>query len=232
MNSQEYMNLAEEKLLHVYNRFKIVLDKGDGVYLYDVDGKKYLDFAAGIAVFALGYNYKSYNDALKNQIDKVIHTSNLFYNVPAITAAQKNYDNFLYADTDSVHAKCLPSELIGIPEHPTKFNHWKYEAEADQGIYVRAKRYIEHVILEDHEAVDPYYNIKCAGMPDRCKELFNMSLTGDYEGIEHYNETQQQFARTPRTLKDFKRGLKIEGKLVPKRIKGGVLLVETSYEMR
>lgn len=92
MNSQEYMNLAEEHLLHVYNRFKIVLDKGDGVYLYDVDGKKYLDFAAGIAVFALGYNYKSYNDALKAQIDKVIHTSNLFYNVPAITAAQKICD--------------------------------------------------------------------------------------------------------------------------------------------
>ena len=87
MNSQEYMNLAEEKLLHVYNRFNIVLDKGDGVYLYDLDGKKYLDFAAGIAVFAFGYNYKPYNDALKAQIDKIIHTSNLFYNTPSIDAA-------------------------------------------------------------------------------------------------------------------------------------------------
>jgi acetylornithine/N-succinyldiaminopimelate aminotransferase len=89
MTSSEYMEEAEKVLLHTYNRFKIVLDKGDGVYLYDVDGRRYLDFAAGIAVFAFGYNCKEYNDALKAQIDKIIHTSNLYYNVPAITAAQK-----------------------------------------------------------------------------------------------------------------------------------------------
>ncbi len=89
MTAQEYMNKAEQFLVHTYNRFKIVIEKGDGVYLYDVNGKKYLDFAAGIAVFALGYNNKKYNDALKAQIDKVIHTSNLYYNVPAIEAAQK-----------------------------------------------------------------------------------------------------------------------------------------------
>lgn len=75
--------------MHTYNRFKIVLDKGEGVYLYDVNGKKYLDFAAGIAVFALGYGNKEYNDALKAQIDKLIHTSNLYYNVPAIEAAKR-----------------------------------------------------------------------------------------------------------------------------------------------
>lgn len=89
MNSAEYMEEAEKVLLHTYNRFKVVLDKGDGVNLYDIDGKEYLDFAAGIAVFALGYNDKKYNDALKAQIDKLIHTSNLFYNVPAIEAAKK-----------------------------------------------------------------------------------------------------------------------------------------------
>lgn len=89
MNSAEYMDEAEKVLLHTYNRFKVVLDKGEGVNLYDVDGKEYLDFAAGIAVFALGYNDKKYNDALKAQIDKLIHTSNLFYNVPAIEAAKK-----------------------------------------------------------------------------------------------------------------------------------------------
>ena len=89
MTQTEYMEQAEKDLLHTYNRFKVVLDKGDGVYLYDTDGKKYLDFAAGIAVFALGYNHKEYNDALKGQIDKLIHTSNLFYNVPAIEAAGK-----------------------------------------------------------------------------------------------------------------------------------------------
>lgn len=84
----EYINEAEEALLHTYNRYQIVFDKGDGVFLYDLDGKKYLDFCAGIAVFALGYQNKAYNDALKNQIDKIIHTSNYFYNVPAIEAAK------------------------------------------------------------------------------------------------------------------------------------------------
>lgn len=89
MTAQKYIDEAEQVLLHTYNRFKIVLDKGDGVYLYDVNGKKYLDMASGIAVFAFGYNNKEYNDALKNQIDKLIHTSNLFYSVPSIEAAQK-----------------------------------------------------------------------------------------------------------------------------------------------
>lgn len=89
MTSKEYMEEGEKVLLHVYNRFKIVLDKGEGVNLYDLEGKRYLDFAAGIAVFALGYHNREYNDALKEQIDKLIHTSNLYYNVPAIEAAKK-----------------------------------------------------------------------------------------------------------------------------------------------
>lgn len=84
-----YIEEAEKALLHTYNRYQIVLDRGDGVYLYDMEGKRYLDFAAGIAVFALGYNNKAYNDALKVQIDKLIHTSNYYYNVPAIEAAKK-----------------------------------------------------------------------------------------------------------------------------------------------
>lgn len=88
MSMTEYINEAEEALLHTYNRYQIVFDKGDGVFLYDLDGKKYLDFCAGIAVFALGYQNKAYNDALKNQIDKIIHTSNYFYNVPAVEAAK------------------------------------------------------------------------------------------------------------------------------------------------
>ncbi len=86
---KEYIEEAEKALLHTYNRYQVVLDKGDGVYLYDIEGKKYLDFCAGIAVFALGYNNKKYNDALKDQIDKLIHTSNYYYNVPAIEAAKK-----------------------------------------------------------------------------------------------------------------------------------------------
>lgn len=89
MNMKEYIDEAERDLLHTYNRYQIVWDKGDGVHLYDLDGREYLDFVSGIAVFALGYNNKAYNDALKAQIDKVIHTSNYYYNVPAIEAARK-----------------------------------------------------------------------------------------------------------------------------------------------
>ena len=87
-NMKQYIEEAEQALLHTYNRYQVVLDKGDGVYLYDMEGKKYLDFCAGIAVFALGYNNQRYNDALKAQIDKLIHTSNYYYNVPAIEAAR------------------------------------------------------------------------------------------------------------------------------------------------
>ena len=89
MNKQEYIDSAEQELLHTYNRFSLVLDHGEGVYLYDTDGKQYLDFAAGIAVCALGYGNKDYNDALKEQVDKLLHTSNLYYNVPTIEAARK-----------------------------------------------------------------------------------------------------------------------------------------------
>ncbi|MDD6657296.1 MAG: aspartate aminotransferase family protein [Lachnospiraceae bacterium] len=86
---QAYIEEAESALLHTYNRYQIVLDHGKDVHLYDMDGKEYLDFVSGIAVFALGYGNEEYNQALKNQIDKVIHTSNYYYNAPAIEAAKK-----------------------------------------------------------------------------------------------------------------------------------------------
>ncbi len=89
MNKTEYIEEAEKALLHTYNRFQLVLERGNGVYLYDTDGKEYLDFAAGIAVQAFGYNNKEYNDALKSQVDKLLHTSNLYYNVPTMNAAKR-----------------------------------------------------------------------------------------------------------------------------------------------
>ena len=89
MEMNNYMEQSENYVLHTYNRFPIVLEKGEGVHLYDTDGKEYLDFAAGIAVFALGYGNKAYNQALKDQVDKLIHTSNLYYNVPMGEAAEK-----------------------------------------------------------------------------------------------------------------------------------------------
>jgi acetylornithine/N-succinyldiaminopimelate aminotransferase len=89
MNQEGYIEKAEADILHTYNRFHLVLDHGNGVYLYDTDGKEYLDFAAGIAVQALGYGNKEYNDALKVQVDKLLHTSNLYYNVPIANAAER-----------------------------------------------------------------------------------------------------------------------------------------------
>ena len=84
----DYIEEAEAALLHTYNRYQVVFDHGEGVYLYDLEGKKYLDFVSGIAVFALGYGVKEYNDAVKAQVDKLLHTSNYYYNVPAIEAAK------------------------------------------------------------------------------------------------------------------------------------------------
>ena len=89
METNTWMEQAEQTILHTYNRYPIVLDHGEGVYLYDTEGKKYLDFAAGIAVQALGYGNKEYKDALKMQVDKLLHTSNLYYNQPTIEAAKK-----------------------------------------------------------------------------------------------------------------------------------------------
>lgn len=87
--SKQIMEDTEQYVLHTYNRFPVVFDHGEGVRLYDADGKEYLDFGAGIAVFALGYGNKAYNDRVKDQIDKLIHTSNLFYHKPLLDASSK-----------------------------------------------------------------------------------------------------------------------------------------------
>lgn len=170
-----------------------------------------------------------------------------------IRTAQKNYHGpnqrgFIYADTDSIHCDLLPSELIGVKVHPSNFLCWKLEATWDEAIFTRQKTYIEHVVEEDLVPVQqltppkvPYYNIKCAGMPQRCKDLLNYSLKQlDEEKMQKdypsdwkkMNQTERDFVLTPRTLDDFKTGLKVPSKLIPKTIKGGVLLVETTYEMR
>ena len=157
-----------------------------------------------------------------------------------IRAAQKNFHGvdapgFIYADTDSIHCDLKPEELVGVPVHNTEFCHWKLESYWDKAIFVRQKTYIEHITHEDGESVErPYYNIKCAGMNDKCKYQLNKSLTQepiDKYDKTHFNKEQIEFMRTPRTLKDFKVGLEIWGKLAPKQINGGTLLVETSYKM-
>ena len=87
--SNQIISQAEAAILKTYNRFQIVLDKGEGVYLYDKEGKQYLDFASGIGVQSLGYGNPEYTQALKDQIDKLTHISNLYYSEPMAEAAKK-----------------------------------------------------------------------------------------------------------------------------------------------
>lgn len=158
-----------------------------------------------------------------------------------IRAAQKNYygpdkDGFIYADTDSIHCSLPPEKLVGIKVHPTDFCCWKLESCWDIGFFVRQKTYVEHIVAEDCKQIDnSYYNFKCAGMPERCKTLFVKSMTGDIpkgSDREKYTQEELKFIETKRTLNDFNVGLCVPGKLLPKRIRGGILLVDTTYEMR
>lgn len=147
-----------------------------------------------------------------------------------IRAAQANYDGFIYADTDSIHCNLPADKIKGIKVDPKEFCCWKLESTWDQAIFIRQKTYIEHVVQEDLENCNPYYNIKCAGMPDRCKELFLHSMLGTTP--ENATEEEKEFCEVKRNITDFKVGLKVPSKLLPKRIRGGVVLVDTYYEMR
>ena len=155
-----------------------------------------------------------------------------------IRTAQKNYygvdkRGFIYADTDSIHCDLDVSELKDVPVHDSDFCHWKLEALWDKAIFVRAKTYIEHVTHENLKPVEPYNNIKCAGMPQKCKDLLNLSLEGyTEEEYEALKDIEKKFVKTKRTFKDFKRGLIVPSKLRPKRINGGIILCDTTYEMR
>lgn len=161
-----------------------------------------------------------------------------------IRAAQANYHGvdkagFIYADTDSIHCDLPPEEIVGIKVHDKNFCCWKLESCWDKAIFTRQKTYIEHVVAENLEPIEkPYNNIKCAGMPKRCKDLFELSLAGDADKNKEWSDEEKEFLfdidNNPikRDYSSFKIGLKVPGKLRPKRIRGGVLLVDTSYEMR
>lgn len=151
-----------------------------------------------------------------------------------ITAAQINYKHFIYADTDSIHCDTAPENLKGIRVDPVDFCAWKLESCWDKAIFARQKTYIEHITHNDLQPVDePYYDVKCAGMPDKCKAMFVSSMEQKpCKNWEALTDTEKEWCKTKRTMLDFKQGLKIEGKLMPKRIQGGILLVSTTYEMR
>lgn len=156
-----------------------------------------------------------------------------------IRAAQKNYygvneKGFIYADTDSIHCDLPPEQITGITVHDKDFCCWKLESCWDVGVFTRQKTYIEHITHENCIPVEkPFYNIKCAGMPQKCKNLFEISMNGyEPKDSDNYTDEEVQFLSKKRELEDFKVGLKVPGKLMPKRIRGGVLLVEANYEMR
>lgn len=157
-----------------------------------------------------------------------------------IRAAQKNYhgkDNpgFIYADTDSIHCDIPWNTVSGVNIHDKNFCCWKPESCWDVAIFTRQKTYIEHVVQEDLQDIDkPYYNIKCAGMPKKCKNLFELSMQGftPDENDTDYTYEEKEFLTHKRKLEDFTIGLSVPGKLRPKRIRGGILLVETPYQMR
>ncbi len=153
-----------------------------------------------------------------------------------ITNAQNNFTGsvnpkFVYADTDSIHCMCSREELVDVRIHPTDFNAWKCESYFDEAVYVRQKTYIEHITHEDEVPCEPHYDIKCAGMGKRCKELMNISLSGG-EVPADADEKEKEFLQRRRTLKDFKVGLKVPSNLKPHRIEGGILLEKFDYVMR
>ena len=163
-----------------------------------------------------------------------------------IRAAQANYHGkskrgFIYADTDSIHCDITPEQIVGIKVHPTDFCCWKLESRWDFAIFTRQKTYIEHITHEDNEELQKekqYYNVKCAGMPEKCKALFIKSLTITQDELKQISlkkdKTPDDFylLEGKKTLNDFDIGLCVPGKLLPKRIRGGTVLMETTYKMR
>lgn len=165
-----------------------------------------------------------------------------------IRAAQANYHGvnkkgFIYADTDSIHCDLKPEEIKGIKADPVNFCCWKLESCWDKAIFVRQKTYIEHITHENQIPIEeltdkkgnpkrPYYNVKCAGMPEKCKDLFIKSMER-YEPKEgEFNEEELKVINAHYNMTDFKIGLSLYGKLRPVRIEGGVVLVDTPYVMR
>lgn len=197
--------------------FKVAYVKDDesiGFYIVPANNKKVGHIATGSAITSYARNF-------------------------TITAAQKNYygvdkAGFIYADTDSIHCDLPADKIKGITVDPVKFCCWKLESSWDTAIFTRQKTYIEHITHKDLIPVDePYNDIKCAGMPQKCKDLFNKSMQGyEVKESDNYTQSELKFLATKRDYSDFKVGLCVPGKLLPKRIKGGVLLVDTTYEMR
>lgn len=160
-----------------------------------------------------------------------------------IRAAQKNYHGidkpgFIYADTDSIHCDLPPEEIKGINVDDVAFCCWKLESCWDKAQFVRQKTYMEHVVKENLQPCDEHWEVRCAGLPGRSKELFLSSMLGRNEAETEeilnskLSQHEKDFIAVPRNVEDFDIGINIPGKLMPKRIKGGILLVNTDFRMR
>lgn len=152
-----------------------------------------------------------------------------------IRAAQKNYHGldkpgFVYADTDSIHCDIPADEIKGIRVDENDFCCWKLESSWDEALFVRQKTYAEHVVAQDLNPCDPYWDVKCAGMPERCKNLFLMSM--GHGVVEDLRPLEQEFVSVKRTIDDFKVGLSVPGKLRPVNIPGGIVLKDVPFVVR
>ncbi len=216
-------NLYGKLATSMVSSFKYAYEKEDGSIGYNVQSEMEKDpvyIACGSAITSYSRNF-------------------------TIRAAQANFygadkRGFKYADTDSIHCDLEPSEIKGIKVHDSAFCCWKLESCWDTAKFIRQKTYVEHVTHEDLKPIEhPYYNLKCAGMPESCKELFLASMREEYKDNDHKldlkektKEKYKDFISEKRTIDDFKIGLTIPSKLLPRTIKGGVILVETLFTMR
>lgn len=213
-------NLYGKMASSTNSSFKIAYDKGNGILGFKsihAEEKQAGYIAVGSAITSFARNF-TINGAQAN-----------YYGV--------NKNGFCYADTDSIHCDITEDKIKGITVHDTAFCNWKHESKWDIAIFTRQKTYIEHVTHESKKGqvveVEPFYNIKCAGMPDKCKNLFEMSLNPpDEQELEKYSIEEREFILSKKELTDFTIGLTVTGKLMPKRISGGIVLVDTTYKMR
>ena len=223
-------NLYGKFATNTNSSFKYPVLSEDGIIVY----KQCLEFAKTPGYIPIGAAITSYARRF------------------TITAAQANYygpDNpgFCYADTDSLHISGLtPDQIRGVEIDSKKYCCWKLESYWDEAYFTRQKTYIEHVTHEDGEPVEPYLNIKCAGMPDKCKDLFRLSLEGGADPRGHevdgelipWTDEELEFLFTSegeqirRTYHDFDIGLQVPGKLRPKRMPGGIVLEDCWFTMR
>lgn len=153
-----------------------------------------------------------------------------------IRHAQKNYEHFVYADTDSLHLENIYSDndVVDIEEHKSKFGAWKCETGWREGLFIRSKTYIEFIIEENKTPCVPHYNLICAGLPDRCKELFLYSIERNWSE-DYYRKLPKEgreFLEKIRVIEDFQYGLVIPLKLMPVRVKGGIVLKNTTFHLR